>query len=87
MSDQRIIFKSVPYDGFSESFLITIFEGDRQTHEIVAYKQPETAWEEVEAESRRQFAEYANRSKNPPSPKTIYLSKGLVLIRTIKFGH
>ena len=43
MSDQRIIFKSVPYDGYTESFMITMFySSGKQYWEGVAYKQPET---------------------------------------------
>lgn len=87
MSDQRIIFKSVPYDGYTESFMITMFySSGKQYWEGVAYKQPETTWDEVEGEIRRQFMEQSNRSSVPPFPRIVVLSKSKEIIRQMDIG-
>lgn len=87
MSDQRIIFKSVPHDGYTESFMITmLYSSGKQYREGVGYKRPETTWDEVEGEIRRQFMEQSNRSSVPPLPRIVVLSKSKEIIRQMDIG-
>lgn len=87
MPETPAVFSQHPSNDRTESFMITMFySSGKQYWEGVAYKQPETTWDEVEGEIRRQFMEQSNRSSVPPLPRIVVLSKSKEIIRQMDIG-